>query len=362
MRRALALAVLIALASAPALGQSQFPTGWNGANPFQCDLQQAGFEETGPNPEADPYCVEFDKRRQNVTEGGFVDFLAKEPGRVAAASPKCFYFQSDHWRGSVVQDDGSTKTYEWDGHYFFDKARAEGGVWVTNFNVNGRTGDPSAIPGMPPEWAQHFGPGTGGMITRNSVEGDPECARRAREEGDRIYADPRDAPGGGGPEAGRERCATPGRVTSRSLGPVALRDTEGAVRERLGAPAEVHRGTLRWCTSGGGTFVAGERGDRSGDLGSDPDARVVVLLSTDPGFRLHRVGPGSSARALRRAFPRRRRLGTLRGTHVVLIRRGASVLFGHRRGRVRFVAVYDRRSLRTRRGLRMLLDRSRSGG
>ena len=56
--------------------------------------------------------------------------------------PKCFYFQSDHWRGSIVQDDGSTKTYEWDGHYFFDKARGEGGVWVTNFNVNGQTQRP----------------------------------------------------------------------------------------------------------------------------------------------------------------------------------------------------------------------------
>ena len=116
---------------------------------------------TVPHPEADPYCVEFDKRRQNVTELGVVDFLSKEPARVAAASSKCFYFQSDHWRGSVVQADGSTKTYEWDGHYFFDKARAEGGVWVTNFNFNGQTFDPSQLPGMPPEYAQHFGPGHG---------------------------------------------------------------------------------------------------------------------------------------------------------------------------------------------------------
>ena len=39
-----------------------------------------------PHPEADPFCVEFDKRRQNVTELGVVDFLSKEPARVAAAS------------------------------------------------------------------------------------------------------------------------------------------------------------------------------------------------------------------------------------------------------------------------------------
>jgi hypothetical protein len=360
MRRALLLAVGLVLA-APALAADQ-PTGWNGENPFRCDLQQAGFGETGPDPGADPYCVEFDKRRQNVTEIGVVDFVAKEPGRVAAASPKCFYFQSDHWRGSFVQEDGSTKTYEWDGHYFFDKARGEGGAWVTNFNVNGQSGDPSQVPGMPPEYAQHFGQGTGGVITRNSVEADPACAKRAREEADRIYVNPRDAPGGGAdPEGGRARCVTPGRVTSRSLGPVALGDTERALRERFGAPAEVHRGTLRWCTTHG-TFVAGQRGDRTGDLGDDPDARTVIVLSTDPRFRLHRVGPGSSTRALRRAFPQRRRLGTVRGTSVVRSRPRSPVLIGHRGGRVRFLAVHDRGALRTARGVRLLLDRARSGG
>jgi hypothetical protein len=49
----------------------------------------------------------------------------------------------------LVQDDPSTKTYEWDGHYFFDKARGEGGVWVTNFNFNGRESDPRSLPGVP---------------------------------------------------------------------------------------------------------------------------------------------------------------------------------------------------------------------
>ena len=128
---------------------SDYPTGWNGDNPFTCELQNVGFGTAYPHPEADPFCVEFDKRRQNVSELGVVDFLSQEPARVAAASPKCFYFQSDHWRGSLVQDDPSTKTYEWDGHYFFDKARGEGGVWVSNFNFNGRTFDPSSLPGVP---------------------------------------------------------------------------------------------------------------------------------------------------------------------------------------------------------------------
>jgi hypothetical protein len=101
--------VAVAFAAPAAGAASGPPTGWNGDNPFTCELQQAGFGPTGPHPEVDPYCVEFDKRRQNLTELGVVDFLSREPARVAAASDKCFYFQSDHWRGSVVQDDPSTK-------------------------------------------------------------------------------------------------------------------------------------------------------------------------------------------------------------------------------------------------------------
>src|SRR3954449_888892 len=172
----------------PAGSAPAAPAGWDGTNPFHCELQQAGFDPTGPHPEADPYCVDFDKRHQNVSELGIVQFLSLEPARVAAAGPKCFYFQSDHWRSSVVQDDGSSKVYEWDGHYFFDKATGDGGAWVTNFSVNGHTGDPSQIPGIPPDWARYLGPGTGGAITHNAVDADPNCAAQAKAHHDDIYA------------------------------------------------------------------------------------------------------------------------------------------------------------------------------
>ena len=140
---------LAALIAAPAALAADPPQPWDGANPFSCVLQQAGFNATGPNPEADPYCIEFDKRARTWRSSASSSSCRKEPARVAAASPKCFYFQSDHWRGSLVQDDAGTKTYEWDGHYFFDKANGEGGVWVTNFNIAGQTSDPRLIPGFP---------------------------------------------------------------------------------------------------------------------------------------------------------------------------------------------------------------------
>jgi hypothetical protein len=133
------------------------PTPWDGTNPFSCTVQDAGFGTTVPDPGADPYCVHFDKTNQNVTQLGILDFLSKEPARVAAAVPKCFYYQEDHWRGSIVQDDPSSVLYEFTGHYFFNKATGDGGAWVSGFSVLGQP------------------LGTGGYITHDDVPVDPRC-------------------------------------------------------------------------------------------------------------------------------------------------------------------------------------------
>jgi hypothetical protein len=167
---------MLALVAPAAAGQR--PTGWGGENPFRCTLQQAGLGATVPDMKADPFCIEFDKTRQNLTQGGIVAFLLQEPARLAAAGPKCRYFQVDHWRAAVVQDDRRTKIYEWTGHYFFDKARGEGGVWIEGFNINGRTFDPGSIPGIPREFSRYMDPGTAGFRTRNALMLDPLCALR----------------------------------------------------------------------------------------------------------------------------------------------------------------------------------------
>ncbi|HVE68100.1 MAG TPA: hypothetical protein VNB64_05915, partial [Solirubrobacteraceae bacterium] len=275
MRGFVVALVVLALPVASA-GAADYPTGWNGQNPFQCELQQAGFGPVGPNPAADPYCIEFDKRRQNVTQLGVVEFMSQEPARVAAASDKCFYFQSDHWRGSIVQDDASTKTYEWDGHYFFDKARGEGGVWVTNFNFNGRTQDPGQVPGMPAQYARYFGPGTGGFITRNGFDGpDPRCVEKARTSP--PYVPPR---------AGARGClVAKGGMSSRAVGGVRLGDAESRVRSLLGSPQLVRRGFLRWCYQDGTSIRVGGGSDRSGDSGAGDDDPAHVLLTTSRAFR-----------------------------------------------------------------------------
>jgi hypothetical protein len=348
--RLIAATLLCAAAYAPvAAWAADSPLPWDGVNPFVCDLQNAGFGPTGPHPEADPYCIEFDKRKQNVDQLGVVDFLSKEPARVAAASDKCFYFQSDHWRGSIVQSDASTKTYEWDGHYFFDKARSEGGSWVTNFNVNGQSGDPRDLPGFPAEWRPYFSKGTGGVRTRNSIDGDPACVARANREPGRIYRAAAGRAGSG------QRCPVPGGAVGRDrLGPVRIGDSEDLVRRSLGPPAVVKRGFLRYCLSDGGRYVVGELGDRSGDLGPSSEERVAMVLSTSRAFRYRGVRPGSRLPHARRGLRRRFRYGDV----TVYSRRRSPVLVGVRARKVRFIAVRERGALNGRRPLGTYLHRA----
>jgi hypothetical protein len=344
------LALLLALVLALAAAALAAPAPWDGTNPFACELQQAGFEAQGPHPEADPYCVEFDKRRQNVTQLGIVEFFSKEPARVGAAADKCFYFQADHWRSAVVQDDGTTAIYEWDGKYFYDRAKGEGGAYVENFKVNGRTEDPGKVPGMPPEYAQHMGPGTGGTSFEQDGEVEERCVEKARREP--VYAEAAGA-GGGGAAGGfgtSPECRAPA-VTSRRLGPVRLGDGEATVRAKVGPPAEVRRGFLRYCDDG--AYLVGQRPDRSGDLGAADAEPTVMIVARRGSFRF---GPGTSARPIRRL----RRAGSVAGARVWHGRRRALV-FGTRGGRVRWVAVYDRRALRTRRALRGMLRRALTG-
>src|SRR2546423_5825227 len=149
--RALLVAALLLAALPAATASGQGPSGWDGVNPFACTLQQLGTGTDYPQPKADPFCVEFDKTHQNVDKLGVVDFLSKEPARVAAASDKCFYFQSDHWRGTVSESIPQSETYAWDGHYYFNKATGAGGVYVENFRIGGGGGGPRPRPALPEE-------------------------------------------------------------------------------------------------------------------------------------------------------------------------------------------------------------------
>jgi hypothetical protein len=305
---AVAAAVLaFSTANVSAAGQVM---GYDGSIPFECELQQLGTGTDFPHPDADPFCVEYDKRHQNVTELGVVQFLTQEPARFAAAGPKCWYFQRDHWVGSVVQDDGTTETYKWDGSYFFDKARGLGGVYIENFSVNGQTGDPRALPGFPEDWKPYFGPGRGGVQTSDTVRADPRCVAQARSA----------------PPPGPYRCSEQRGRVGMSIGALRLGARRSDVEAALGPPARETRGVARWCTVDGGKLSAAFVSDR-----------LVFALTTSPGFSAHGFAPGDASAKARRRF---RKIDQRGGVGLLApSSKKRLLLLGADRKRIRFIAL-----------------------
>jgi hypothetical protein len=339
MRRGVVIAVLCLLAAtSPAAAQSGV-SGWDGTNPFDCTLQFAGTEASVPQPDADPYCVEFDKRHQNVTQLGVVEFLALEPERVAAAGPKCFYFQRDHWVGSIEQGNAATQTYAWDGSYYYDKATGRGGVYVENFTFNGKTGDPSALPGFPAEYKPFFGEGRGGVHRNEAVEADPECIAKAAER------DPykQTGPGGSSGSSDADRCRVAGGSVDRGIGGVRLGMKRASARQKLGAATTESARYMTWCMTGGGSLVAAF--DRSGERG-----RAVLVLTTAPPFdaRGFRTGSKSS-----KARARMRGERAIAKNVLAMTRRKDVLIAGLRSSRVSYLASASR-SLSAKRTARFL--------
>ncbi|MFL5081160.1 MAG: hypothetical protein ACJ8DU_14665 [Microvirga sp.] len=289
--------------------------GYDGSIPFDCELQQLGMGTDFPHPDADPFCVEYDKRHQNLTELGVVDFLAQEPARFAAAGPKCWYFQRDHWVGSVVQDDGSTQTYKWDGSYYFDKARGLGGVYIENFSINNQTGDPRELPGFPEEWRPYFGPGKGGVQTADTVRADPRCVAKAKTA----------------PPPGPYRCPDQRGKVGQGIGPLRLSAKRGDVIAALGDPARSTNGVDRWCTADGGKLSAGFRRDR-----------LVFALTTSPGFAANGFTPGDRSTKARRRLEKLDQRGGV--ALFVAASRKRLLLVGADRKRIRFIALAPART------------------
>jgi hypothetical protein len=294
MRRCLTAAVVLAVLAAGSSARASGPAPWDGTNPFICTLQQLGQGAAFPQPDADPFCVEYDKTHQNVTQLGVVDFLSKEPARVAAASPKCFYFQRDHWRGYVVQDNQQTATYAWDGSYFFDKSRGTGGAYVENFSIAGQSGDPTQVPGFPEEWKPYFSKGRGGVQETGDVPVDPNCVAKAAAQNPHRPSTHSPSDFGSNP------CRVPGGNVTTGIGGIWLGDRRTAVKQAMGLPTTESARFLTYCFDGGGRLVAA--------FGAGDTAQLVLTDAAPFDTDGVRVGM-SAANARKHLFPKRKRHG-----------------------------------------------------
>jgi hypothetical protein len=333
-----ALAVAALLAATPAAAQVSQPVGpWDGENPFACQNQNVGTGTEFPHPDADPFCVEFDKTSQNLTDFGLVDFLANEPARTAAAAPKCFYFQQDHWTGSIVQG-SDPELWHWDGHYFFDKAKGIGGVSVHNFRIGGQPFDFS--PYVPPEYSQWVYPGGGGgVIVLLETDPDPQCIAMVDSPSERrhVYAGASSFP----------QCITPGgTIRGRHVGRVRLGTARKALHRKVGKPRRIRRHVDRWCVVGAANLRVAYRWQGAG---KNRARRTALILTTSRGHTISRVGRGSKIGQAKRALGLRARF-RVQGARVFEAGRANKrrAFLGAKRGRVKWVALADPRRLGTR--------------
>ncbi len=343
--RTAAVALALCLA-APGVAAAQSPTvvgPYDGEIPFNCELQNVGTGTDYPDPAADPFCVEFDKTNQNVTDFGIVDFTAQEPARVAAAGTKCFYFQRDHWTGSVTpaastaaglrfglrpprsQQGQSPEIWNWDGNYFYDRARGVGGVSVRDFRFGGTP--QSAGPFVPPGYEPYFDEnGGGGVEVLLESDPDPSCASKVDtpEERDLVYAD----------RPGASPCIEPGGgIRGRKVGKVKLGAARETVRTKLGPPTYAKKRFDAWCLVGKGELRAGytHRG------------RVQAILTSGSGQSIRGVSRGDRARRVRsrldvRGDGRIRKVGRFL---FVRSRRPRAVLVGLKDQRVRWILIAE---------------------
>jgi hypothetical protein len=329
-----AAAALIAAAPAAAQSPPEAFGPYDGSIPFACTLQYVGTGTDFPDPDADPFCVEYDKTNQNVTDFGLAEFTAQEPARVAAASPKCFYFQRDHWTGSIQQG-SEPELWHWDGDYFFDKARGVGGVSVRNFRLGGVPMD--ASPYVPEAYRPYFDEGGGGgVLVELESDPDPNCAARVDTPAEQaqVY---------GGALA--PACVPPGgELRGRRVGRARLGMRRAKALSKLGAPERYERRIDRWCLVGKGELrVAYSR-----------RGRARVILSSGRGHAIRGVARGDRARrAHRRLGIERRSSFKRRGMRAFEVAVGGPrrAWVGIRAGRVRWVLI-SARGVSTRRLVR----------
>ena len=132
------------------------------------------------------------------------------------------------------------------------------------------------------------------------------------------------------------------RVGAQGIGPLRRGLTRRGVRSRAGEPARESKAALRYCVRGGGrAYVAFDTRGR---------ARMVVSVATR--HRVRGVGRGTTVRAMRKRISGERRLG--RKQFVARVGKG-SLVFGVKRGRVRYVAVVGKPQTRNLRLLRAFL-------
>ena len=304
---------------------------YDGHLPFNCQLQDVGTGTDFPDPESDPFCVEFDKTEQNVTDLGVLDFASKEPARVAAAGAKCFYFQRDHWTGSIVQ--GGTRDLPLRRQLLLRRGKRL--RRRPHRQLPDRRPARRCLRIRPAGVQAVFRQGGGGAYFADNSQVRPDCVAEVdtAQKQKQVYAHDLDA----------------GPIFRKRITPLAFGTARSAILGEEGLPYLSDHGTDRFTVTGGGQLRVAYKG--SGD-----SATVSALLTTAPKDARGAVHPGDPAGPARKALHAKRRFGLGEFKVFEARRRKRSRLFlATEKGKVAWIAVVDPTQIRGRKAVKAAL-------
>ncbi len=265
-------------------------------------------------------------------------------------------------RAEIGGDPGASSPVQgYAGHYCSVPRREDPGIVACSFIASGLRVFDIRDPEEPKELAYFVAPagpsGTAGPPSNYAMSSPafvPERGEIWYSDGNTGFYAVRVADGvwpfRAGSEAPRRCLARRSTVGRRNIGRVRLGYTRPRALRRID-PRPVRRGRFvyRWCVRRSAGLVTAAFSSRSAEKG-----RVRLVVTTARSHRSRTVGHGVGVARLARRFPNSSRLapGLLRaGPH-------SPRIFGIRRGKVRCVAVADRRLVHAPRALRRYVRRA----
>jgi hypothetical protein len=307
-----------------------------------------------------PYAVEIDEfgTQSQVGAGRIIDIADETKPRVVSNlrlevhEPANFAAQDD--------DPGARNSLGgYAGHYCNVPKRTDPGIVACSMILSGLRVFDIRDPNNPREIAYYNSPLASRAIPENAFPGESNWAMASPsfvpERREIWYSDGYNGffavrvAEGVWPFGGSSNClARRSPIGRRNIGRIRLGRTRGQLNRVRVKPVRRARRSYRYCVKGRSGRVTAVFSRRSAG------GRVRLVTTTGRRHGNRRVRVGSRASRFRRAYPRRHRIG--RGLYRANPR--SPRLWGIRRGRVRFIAVADRRLFRNRTALRRYLRRA----
>ena len=332
-------------------GRPGRPTAWDGANPVPLRAPAGGHRRDVARPGRRPVLHRVRQAPPERRPSSASSTSSRRSRRASrAAVDKCFYFQSDHWRGSVSRTTARPRPTSGTATTSSTRPRATAACGSPTSASTAGPSTPARSPGCRRSTPSTSDPGPGGSSRTTRSRSTPPASRR--RPGSRRTPHLRR-------RVARRAARRPPVTSVRGIWagrPGHGRD-EGLGRAR-DPPADPARLPAllpgRWRQGAGRTAGRPQRHGRRarpcpGAFPADDERAAANLRATS----------GAAAAGAPSCVPTRAPAPGSSPGHTRVLRLRPGLLAGVRHGRARFVAVYDAAHIRRARAVRDWLRRSR---